>query len=344
MTNDLSTLNGALLEMKDQLIYELGQKGVTASYDSSTGLLGLIGEISNIQTGGGVCYSLELDQSSYTTGGVLTVSATLLSAYDDSPISGATVTFTSNASTTTTATTDTTGVATATITFSDSTTLTATYGSATDTATVTKYNYIFYDPCTSSSGLSNYGTPVNLYQSTPHTYSLSYDSTENAYAYYGSSNFDYYLFPISALDGESSFTLSAEFNVKNAGTSAYVGLAVMGDEADLSTVKANVWRARNNGSTTLQTIDNEIYRTGTSTKTWNNNTFSTTDWLRLKVTFNGTDGYSATFETIDGTTIRTYTGTVNPSISDRQYGFFVSNTDTSSEILYIKNIKAERSV
>ena len=49
MTNDLSTLSGALLEMKDQLIYELGQKGVTASYDSSTGLLGLIGEISNIQ-------------------------------------------------------------------------------------------------------------------------------------------------------------------------------------------------------------------------------------------------------------------------------------------------------
>ena len=53
MSNDTSTLNGSLLEMKDQLIYELGQKGVTASYDSSTGLLGLIGDISNIQTGGG---------------------------------------------------------------------------------------------------------------------------------------------------------------------------------------------------------------------------------------------------------------------------------------------------
>ena len=52
MTNDLTTLSGALLEMKDELIYQLGQKGVTASYDSSTGLLGLIGKISEIQSGG----------------------------------------------------------------------------------------------------------------------------------------------------------------------------------------------------------------------------------------------------------------------------------------------------
>ena len=48
ITNDTSTLNGSLLEMKDQLIYELGEQGVTASYDSSTGLLGLIHKISEI--------------------------------------------------------------------------------------------------------------------------------------------------------------------------------------------------------------------------------------------------------------------------------------------------------
>ena len=50
MTNDTSTLSGSLDEMKDQLIYQLGQKGVTATYSSSTGLLGLVGAISNIQT------------------------------------------------------------------------------------------------------------------------------------------------------------------------------------------------------------------------------------------------------------------------------------------------------
>ena len=38
MPNDTSTLNGSLLEIKDQLIYELGEKGVTVAYDSVTGL------------------------------------------------------------------------------------------------------------------------------------------------------------------------------------------------------------------------------------------------------------------------------------------------------------------
>ena len=44
MSNDLTTLSGALLEMKDELIYQLGQKGVTASYSSTDGLLGLIAD------------------------------------------------------------------------------------------------------------------------------------------------------------------------------------------------------------------------------------------------------------------------------------------------------------
>ena len=50
MTNDLTTLSGSLDEMKDQLITELDGKGVTASYSSSTGLLGLISKISDIPT------------------------------------------------------------------------------------------------------------------------------------------------------------------------------------------------------------------------------------------------------------------------------------------------------
>ena len=58
MSNDTTTLDGSLDEMKDQLISELGDKGVTASYSSSTGLLGLVGEISNIQQGGTSCPKL----------------------------------------------------------------------------------------------------------------------------------------------------------------------------------------------------------------------------------------------------------------------------------------------
>lgn len=67
MTNDTSTLSGSLDEMKDQLIDELDGKGVTATFDSSTGLLGLISKIGDIQTGGGTsCPKLVMGE--FTTG------------------------------------------------------------------------------------------------------------------------------------------------------------------------------------------------------------------------------------------------------------------------------------
>ena len=65
MTNDLTTLDGSLTEMKDQLISELGDKGVTASYSSSTGLLGLISKIGDIETGGGGATNIV--QGTFTT-------------------------------------------------------------------------------------------------------------------------------------------------------------------------------------------------------------------------------------------------------------------------------------
>ena len=66
MTNDLTTLSGSLDEMKDQLIDELDNKGVTATFNQSTGLLGLIGEISNIQQGGSGATNIA--QGTFTTG------------------------------------------------------------------------------------------------------------------------------------------------------------------------------------------------------------------------------------------------------------------------------------
>ena len=68
MTNDTSTLSGSLDEMKDQLITELDGKGVTATFDSTTGLLGLVSKIGDIQTGGGTsCPKLVMGE--FTTGG-----------------------------------------------------------------------------------------------------------------------------------------------------------------------------------------------------------------------------------------------------------------------------------
>ena len=79
MTNDTSTLSGSLDEMKDQLIDELDGKGVTATFDSSTGLLGLIGEISNIQQGGTSCPKLV--QGTFTTGSTRASTGTVSISY-----------------------------------------------------------------------------------------------------------------------------------------------------------------------------------------------------------------------------------------------------------------------
>ncbi len=136
MTNDTTTLNGSLLEMKDQLIYELGQKGVTATYSSATGLLGLIAQISDIETGGS-CYHIEFNSSSYeASGGSATISCTLQENY--AVKSGATVTFTGSDSSVYTGITNSNGVATVTVTgISSTTTFTASYSNVSDTCTVT---------------------------------------------------------------------------------------------------------------------------------------------------------------------------------------------------------------
>ena len=80
MTNDTSTLSGSLDEMKDQLISELGDKGVTATFDSSTGLLGLVSKIGDIQTGGGTSCP-KLVQGTFTTGSTRASTGTVNISY-----------------------------------------------------------------------------------------------------------------------------------------------------------------------------------------------------------------------------------------------------------------------
>ena len=79
MTNDTSTLAGSLDEMKDQLISELGDKGVTATFDSSTGLLGLVSKIGDIQQGGTSCPKLV--QGTFTTGSTRASTGTVSISY-----------------------------------------------------------------------------------------------------------------------------------------------------------------------------------------------------------------------------------------------------------------------
>ena len=338
MTNDLSTLSGALLEMKDQLIYELGQKGVTASYDSSTGLLGLIGRISDIQTGGGgSCYHIELDESSYTTRGTLTVSVTVQKNY--ALCVGETVTFTSSASTTTTATTNSNGVATATITFSASTTLTASIGGASDTATVSVSTGLpFYDDCTSATGLSNYGT---LHKLRAYSYDgeLAYDSTKNAYKFTTTTanNDGFCDIPILPLDNQDGYYVEAEFFTEDSTTGGQSGLIIYPKTdsggngvffRDIASInRCGVLRFAN------WQENSESGNSQQSTLPVYNN------WYRVRIEVSGTSVTAKWLKT-DGTQVYSTNYTLPYTSGEMRVGlcFLAKFTDKK---YYVRNIKAE---
>ncbi len=221
MPNDTSTLNGSLLEMKDQLIYELGQKGVTASYDSSTGLLGLIGEISNIQTGGGSCYHIEFSEDSYVAvGGTATLEITLQENY--APKSGATVTVTGSDSSLYTCITNNEGIVTVTVSVSSETTFTCNYSNASDTCIVTVSSYLFYDDC-AVDNTSNYSVLTLRGSTNP---SLTFDSSNSCYilANNGSASGGQSMMAIGSLAGENSYVMSFKtkhYNTTDRGGTGY---------------------------------------------------------------------------------------------------------------------------
>lgn len=261
MTNDLSTLSGALLEMKDQLIYELGQKGVTASYSSSDGLLGLIGKISEIQTGGGgSCYHIEFSESSYTAvGGSATLEIFLQENY--APKVGATVTVTGSDSSLYSGITDNSGVATVTVTVNSDTTFTASYSNVSDTCTVTVGpSYLFYDACDSSTGLSNY-TLVTLRGSTSPT--LTFDSTNSCYvlANNASASGGHSLMAIDSLAGENSYTMQFKTKPYNTTDNGGTGYAYKGSNGMYSIYYMYKTGSSDSGNITINQGSSDIKQT-----------------------------------------------------------------------------------
>ena len=329
MPNDTSTLNGSLLEMKDQLIYELGQKGVTASYSSSDGLLGLIGKISEIQTGGS-CYHIELDQTSYTTTGSLTVTATLQNQYQ--PYANQTVTFTGGTSTVT-ATTDSNGVATATVTFSASGTLTATYSNVSDTATITVQSYLFYDACDSSSGLTNYGTVVDI-KGSGAVIEMTYDSTENAYKINPTSYHtgEVAMIPIPTLQNKDDYQIS--FKAKHGSTIVQNQIGVFIWDSTLSSKTAYGIRRMGNGQMTTHTFSSSVDN-GTNRVTYN--TGMTTQYYTFTMV---KQGNNLQFLVKDENDVERYNKTFTASGNNDSVGLYAYCWD-NTRYWYVKEIVAE---
>ena len=138
LTNDITTLNGALTELGETLATNLTTQGVTAS--ASDGLTTLAGKVLDIQGGGGGhCYNLKFSQDTYyaNTSNNATLTLTLLDCGE--PVDGASISLSNNF----TVTTNSSGVATATVTITQDTVFTATYDEVTATCTVKKDALIF---------------------------------------------------------------------------------------------------------------------------------------------------------------------------------------------------------
>ena len=149
-TNEADTLSlGFDTENKQLYLVDENDTGFSLDFDEDTNELYITDDAPPIVHN----YSLALDQSSYTTTGSLSVSATLLD--DGVAVEGATVSFTGGVSTVT-ATTNSSGVATATVNFTSSGTLTASYSNVSDTATVTVQSYLFRDGGVTGDYNSNY--------------------------------------------------------------------------------------------------------------------------------------------------------------------------------------------
>ena len=142
MTNDTTTLNGALQELGETMASNLVTKGVQAS--ASDGLTTLAGKILDIQTGGS-CYHIEFSEASYTAdSGSATVTIYLQANYE--PLPNATITL-SDGSSQYSCITNSNGVATYSFSnVSSDLTVTASYSNVTASCTITVGSTVyFYD-------------------------------------------------------------------------------------------------------------------------------------------------------------------------------------------------------
>ena len=172
-------------------------------------------------------YSLAFGSNSYTaTGGACTVTVTLLD--DSTPVQNATITVTGGTGGTGTGTTNSSGVATINVTgVTASGTLTATFQSVTATASVTYASYLFYDTCSSATGLSNYGTLHKLGNANANG-TLSYDSTMNAYKFTPTNACDscFADIPIPTMDSKNNYYIEAEIYTEDTTNGGQGGLVL----------------------------------------------------------------------------------------------------------------------
>lgn len=203
-------------------------------------------------------------------------------------------------------------------------------------------NILFEDACSSSSGLSNYRTPININQaSNSGSPSLTYNSSNSCYTFTNSSSNDWMFYQIPELDGKGNFTLTAEVKIDN-NSAPYVGIGTMPNASSLSSTYAEIMYSYYRRSSSTYTYGQRRRRGSSSNITSGNVSQKPNSWFKLEMMFDSSNGVTMTWRKLDGTSLKTTTSTVTvTSPSNRYYGIVFRCNNTSYKA-YIRNIKAEK--
>ena len=276
-------------------------------------------------------YSLAFSSSSYAaTDGSAEVSVTLLD--DGVAVTGATISFTGGTSTVT-GVTNSSGVATATVSVSATSTITATYQNVTDTCTVTVSSSLFEDDCTSSSGLTNYGTPLMM-KGSGGSVELTYDSGNNCYKVNPTSNSagETMCIPITPMNNKDNYKLT--FKIKHGSTVAQNQPSLFVYDNTLSAPTFYGIRYMGNGTMTCHTF-NQSTDNGTNSVSYSTGIGS--KWFTITLQREGT---SLTLKVDDENGVNRYNKTHTASGNINAVGFGVYVYDRT-RYYYIKDIVAE---
>ena len=220
------------------------------------------------------------------------------------------------------------------------------YKSATNYPDPTVYTYqcILFDDKKDHNN-STIAPPITVYDSSQNgVTTINYDLETNSYELFGTGQ-DKVIYPINQLRGKSNFKMTCEVKLDNSSNVPGIGFGVTppelsstGGQIDDTYADIIYIRSLADGNTQMvyyKSKSSDV--TGTTIQTING---EYTDWIRLIVNFDSSNGLSAQCEELDGTVLATITNkTISSQISDRNYGIFLRDGADTSEKQYIRNIK-----
>ena len=246
MTNDTSTLNGALTELGENMADNLVTKGVTDA-TASDGLTTLSNKILQIPTGSGITLDTDITLTAPSTvavGDNVTITASMNVSYDDTSsanidlsgiLSNAPVIFKEGSTVLGTDYSDSNGEATYQIQGITSGThaYTASFegsnpydSSISNSLVITPLSIIFEDACNSDAGLVNYSESAILGDTA--TLTLTYNSTQNAYQLQltrtNSYRTDEIVIPIPPVNDFTNYKIKVDFKPNGSSNTQQVGL------------------------------------------------------------------------------------------------------------------------